>query len=217
MIIVEGTIGAGKSTFLKMLQQYLPEHAMALEPLDQWHDGKQENSLLTLFYKDPSRWAYSFELKTLMSRVRDYAHYKRLYGKQLMVERSIFSGRYCFAYNSFCSGYLSEPEWMLYQHWFDFLMAQYTIQPTAFIYLRIEPQKALERIKKRRREGEDIPLSYLQSIGFLHDQFLLERKMPGALKDVPVLCLDVNEEFEHSPSYFEEQREKVDRFIREIR
>lgn len=217
MIIVEGTIGAGKSTFLKMLQQYLSEHTIVLEPLEQWNQEHEGASLLSLFYKNPERWAYAMELMTLMSRVRDYKHYRAHFGEHIIVERSVFSGRYCFAHNSFASGYLTELEWRMYEQWFDFLITQHAIQPRAFIYLRVSPEKAYERMIKRGRAGEVIPLDYLERIGDLHDQFLVQKNnVPAYLKNVPILCLDGESEFEASGHQFSQHVEQIRTFIKEL-
>src|SRR5436190_2069459 len=115
MIIVEGTISAGKSTFPKMLQTKLPHHTMVMEPVEEWNKVQHGNSLLSMFYENPTRWAYSMELMTLMNRVKEYEYYRQRFGAQIIVERSIFSGRYCFAHNSYASGYLSSLEWQLYK------------------------------------------------------------------------------------------------------
>ena len=36
MYILEGNIGAGKSTFLHLVKQQLPDISIALEPMDNW-------------------------------------------------------------------------------------------------------------------------------------------------------------------------------------
>ena len=48
-IIVEGNIGAGKSTFLKMVNDYL-DLQIVYEPHEQWQDVGGEN-VLDHFYK----------------------------------------------------------------------------------------------------------------------------------------------------------------------
>ena len=58
------------------------------------------------------------------------------------------------------------------------------------VYLRIQPEKALERIKSRAR-GEEINLSldYLQELHDCHDNWLLNHKFPVP---APVLVIDAN-------------------------
>lgn len=216
MIILEGTIGAGKSTLLHRLHQEIPECAVGFEPLDDWSLMIKGQSLLSLFYQEPQRWAYTMETMTLMSRVRDYVKHRAEYGDRVIVERSVFSGRYCFARNSFLSGYLTEYEWRLYQEWFDFLIAQHGMKPRGFIYVRVDPERAYERIQLRNREGEAIDRAYLEKIGALHDAFLKGSVRDADLASVPVLELDGNDEFEHNAPRMREHVERVRAFIKEI-
>ena len=57
MYIVEGNIGAGKSTFITLLSTYLPEITYSLEPVDAWAQQTYGKSLLEQFYTDPPHWA----------------------------------------------------------------------------------------------------------------------------------------------------------------
>ena len=66
-IIVEGNIGAGKSTFLKLLSSALDIQPV-FEPHDKWQNIGGEN-LLENFYQDTQRWAYSFQTYAFVSRV----------------------------------------------------------------------------------------------------------------------------------------------------
>ena len=77
MFIVEGNIGAGKSTFLKLMQQYLPHIVTALEPVALWDSPHQGNSLLERFMHDTFRWAYTMETFTMMCRVREHMYHQQ--------------------------------------------------------------------------------------------------------------------------------------------
>ncbi len=65
--LVEGNIGAGKSTFLKIISQYL-DIQIIYEPHQKWQNVAGHN-LLEQFYKDPKRWAYTFQSYAFVSRV----------------------------------------------------------------------------------------------------------------------------------------------------
>lgn len=196
MYILEGNIGAGKSTFLQIMQDALPDIYAVPEPIDGWQKQLSGQSLLANFYREPQRWAYTFETLTLMSRIRDYRH--DLSSLVAVAERSIFSGYYCFARNSYEQGFLSDLEWALYKEWFSFFMRSQQIVPHGFIYLRVEPEIAYERLRKRNRYAEKtVPLSYLRQIHEKHEQFLVHKNGTDAwIKDVPVLIVDCNKEFE---------------------
>jgi hypothetical protein len=72
---VEGNIGAGKSTYLdmvKMTNDVASIHEMievVQEPVDMWQDLSGEN-LLELFYKDPERYAFTFQQYVLITRIK---------------------------------------------------------------------------------------------------------------------------------------------------
>lgn len=217
MYIVEGNIGAGKSTFLTMVTKHLLTVSVALEPLQTWHREQYGQSLLHLFYAQPQRWAYTLETLALMARIKEHLSEQNNPDPRCLVERSIFSGHYCFAKNSYQSGFLTDLEWGMYQEWFAFLTAGKCVLPHGFIYLKIEPENALERIQKRNRSAEaGMPITYLQDIDRLHRDLLIERTTPcKELNTVPVLVLDCNDDFEHSPERFSSHCRAVEQFMHE--
>ena len=101
MFIVEGNIGAGKSTFLRLISQNLNHVSVALEPLQDWQKNYDGKNILDNFYSKPDRWAYTLETLTLMSRVKEYIKEQNTNNKFHLVERSIYSGNYCFAKNCY--------------------------------------------------------------------------------------------------------------------
>jgi deoxyadenosine/deoxycytidine kinase len=199
MYIVEGTIGAGKSTFLRLLDRYLPQASIALEPVQSWHSQSEGQSLLSHFYKDPYRWAYTMETFAMAKRVTEHLKDQDHPSPYRFVERSIYSGHYCFALNSYAQGFLSSLEWAIYQEWFSTFVSRYCRPPQGFIYLRVSPEVAYQRVQQRQREGENtITLEYLQNIHACHENFLLKKQtVLDSLKEVPVLTLEVNQDFEH--------------------
>jgi deoxyadenosine/deoxycytidine kinase len=194
MYILEGNIGVGKSTFLKLLGQYCPEITVIQEPQDNWASHEQGQSLLENFYKDPRRWAYTLETLAMVSRVKDHTFHQMPSDPNRLMERSVYSGHYCFAQNDYDSGYLSELEWEVYSRWVDFLVHKSCTPPRGFIYLRANPEACFERVKKRNRHGEEsVSLDYIKRIHFWHDKFLLEKSgVAYNLAQVPVLTLDAN-------------------------
>ena len=105
MYILEGNIGAGKSTFLKLIGDRMPNISVGLEPLNNWHSEKSGQSLLQQFYTDPKRWAFTLETVAMMSRVKEHMLEQHIPSSFRIVERSIYSGYYCFAQNSYDSGF----------------------------------------------------------------------------------------------------------------
>jgi deoxyadenosine/deoxycytidine kinase len=212
--IVEGNIGAGKSTFLNMLKQYLNIQIM-LEPHEQWQNVGGYN-LLDLFYKDPKRWAYSFQSYAFISRIMTQEAHMRTnpYLVQIL-ERSIFSDRYCFASNAYELGYMNELEWKIYREWFSWLVETYLHKPDGFIYLRTNPKVCYERLKKRSRNEEaTVSLEYIAKIHEKHENWLIEKKeIAPSLAHVPVLILECDADFEHNKAEQEQHVEQVGAFI----
>ena len=216
MYIVEGNIGAGKSTFLKLIEQHVPSISIALEPLHNWQQQVYGQSLLANFYQDPKRWAYTLETLAMICRVKEHiAEQNSVFSASKIVERSIYSGHYCFTKNGYDNGFISEIEWQAYLTWFNFLIAGKCKPPHGFIYLKVDPLIAYERIKKRNRHAEKkITLHYLKQLDQRHEDFLIKKQdlLPG-LSQVPVLVLDCNNEFESNTDQFKKHLYSVQQFI----
>lgn len=215
MYIVEGNIGAGKSTFLKLLAQKLPDISIVLEPSHNWQNTSQGQSLLSNFYQDQKRWAYTMETFIMICRAREHMAEIKKNEPNRIIERSIYSGHYCFAYNSYEQQFMNAVEWHAYQSWFNFLIPHRCKAPLGFIYLQLDPEVAYERIQKRARaEEKNITLEYLRQIHLKHELFLIKNKSTlPSISLTPVLILDCNEEFESNETKLQEYSNKVRQFI----
>jgi deoxyadenosine/deoxycytidine kinase len=201
MKFVEGNIGSGKSTFLKLLQEN--GHRIILEPVNEWCNLLNNNgkNLLEEFYGDQERYAYTFQSIAFRTRVNNLKNYN---GE--LVERSIFTDRNVFAKTCHENGKMNDIEWTDYCLWFDWLADTFNIKPTGFIYLRANPEISYERIKKRCRPGEEtIPFEYLKTLHLKHEKWLMN--------EPNVLVLDVNDEFENNQEKINEMCEKVKNFV----
>jgi deoxyadenosine/deoxycytidine kinase len=215
MYILEGNIGAGKSTFLRMLAHELPYISVALEPKNSWLNQVGGQSLLANFYQNPKRWAYTLESLTMICRVKEYKTEQERAHPFHIVERSIYSGYYCFARNCHENGFLTDIEWHIYQEWFSLLTTDICQVPKGFIYLRVDPAVSYERSKKRNRSAEkNMSLGYLKQIHHHHESFIIEKEdiIPDLLT-VPVLILESNADFEHDKAQFEKQCAAVEDFL----
>ncbi len=209
MYFVEGNIGSGKSTFLKKLSS---EFKVVQEPVDEWSNMKNANgkNILEEFYEDPERNAYLFQSIAFRSRVKNITD---IDADNVIVERSIYTDRMVFAEVCKEDGNINEIEWNDYTEWFDFIVKHIGFKPKGFIYLRTDPEKSHERITKRNRSGEsNITLEYLRKLHRRHDKWLCPESSRDAT--VPVLVLDVTEEFESNPEHLEQMIQKVRDFVR---
>ncbi|XP_077402323.1 deoxycytidine kinase 2 [Vanacampus margaritifer] len=220
-ISIEGNIAAGKSTFVRLLQGASPEWEVIPEPIGKWcnvhndsEDVSQELSssqksggnLLQMLYDKPSRWSYTFQSYASLSRIRSQLRSPSLKLQQAenpvqLYERSVYSDRYVFASTLLEGGSLSETEWSVYQDWHSWLLDTFQAQIAldAFIYLRAEPQRCMQRLIQRGRDEEsEIPLEYLQQLHRKHEDWLVHRNLRldfEYLNELPILVLDVNDDF----------------------
>lgn len=218
MYIIEGNIGAGKSTFLKLTTQHLLYLSEVPEPQHNWQKQVYGQSLLANFYHTPHRWAYTTETLTMICRFKEHIREQANNNDQAipLIERSIYSGHYCFAKNGYLKGYMTDLEWSIYNEWFTFLIPKQCQPPQGFIYLKVSPEIAYQRIKKRNRLTEkEITLSYLRQIEQRHEEFLINKEnLLPELQRVPVLIIDCNKEFETNEKQLLQHIEAVDAFIK---
>lgn len=217
-LIVEGNIGAGKSTFLKLLQTYLPVEVV-YEPLEQWQrvGGSSEN-LLEKFYHDTSRWAYTFQSYAFITRIlAQEASAKKSSAPVHVLERSVFSDRYCFAQNCYETGLMTALEWKLYQEWFTWLVETYMTLPHAFLYLQANPTTCYERLLKRNRQEETVvPFDYIKRLHEKHEDWLIKKEdVAPYLKNTPVLVLPCNNDFESNQEEQHEHIHKITSFLKD--
>lgn len=224
MYILEGNIGVGKTTFLTLLKNYLAKEQssnntfsfdIVTEPVNDWDKQMYGQSLLENFYNNTPRWAYTLETFTMICRVKDHIREQNHKNPWRILERSIYSGHYCFAKNCFQTGFLSSMEWEIYNQWVDFLIHKHCKPPHGFIYLKADPQTCFDRVKQRNRPSEkSLTLDYMINIDRSHDLFLVKKQdISPALKATPVLVLDCNEDFEFNQKNMNSHAEKVKDFL----
>uniref|UniRef100_UPI00398E526F deoxycytidine kinase 2-like n=1 Tax=Pristiophorus japonicus TaxID=55135 RepID=UPI00398E526F len=241
-ISVEGNIAVGKSTFAQLLKQTASSQwEIIQEPIAKWCNipasscteelsstQKSVGNLLQMLYQDPHRWSYTFQSYSCMSRIK--AHLAPMSPRLLkatepvqIFERSVYSDRYIFASNLYELGCLNETEWTIYQDWHTYLLNQFgnRIALEGIIYLQASPEKCLERLQRRGRDEEkEVQLDYLKQLHSRHENWLVKHSTElhfEHLKTIPVLVLDVNEEFEDDKSRQENLFEQVKNFVNNLK
>lgn len=218
MYILEGNNGIGKSTLLKLIQKNLPYVEAVQEPVDAWAtEHNNEDSLLARFYADSNRWAYTMETYTMIARVQEHLRVQQMSTPFKLMERSLYSGHYCFARNGYEQGFMSDTEWDIYNKWFNFLVPQKCKAPQGFIYVQSDPEVCFKRSAQRNRKGEEaVPLKYFEQMHDQHERYLLNKEnVLENLKNVPVLVLNGNEEFETNPDVQQDHFDKIQEFLLE--
>ncbi len=212
--VVEGNIGAGKSTFLKVINTFLNAQVV-YEPHAKWQDVAGEN-LLERFYADTQRWGYTFQTYAFLTRVleREKAALTNTHPFQIL-ERSVFSDRYCFAQNCFELGLMNALEWKLYQEWFAWLVDTYMAKPSGFIYLQTDPTICYQRLLKRNRSEETgVTHEYLQLLHDKHEKWLIQKDgVTSYIKETPVLVIPCDQDFEENRDIQKAHMSKIIDFL----
>lgn len=217
MLFVEGNVGVGKSTFLRFLHEKLGEHVF-YEPNDLWQDVEGYN-LLEQFFLDQNRWAYTLQSYILLTRVDQMLMADtELCDKVCLVERSVYSGRYCFAQVAKEIGTMDGLEWCLYRKLWDREIVRIQRLPAGFIYLRLSAQLCYDRIMKRGRHEENpITLDYLQRLEEKHENWFIKKEgVSDAVAAVPTLILDFSPDLINDQVVQQQYLTLVSDFIKHI-
>ena len=166
---LEGNIGAGKTTIMKIIGQYFTSVEFVEEPVSQWQNLGGMN-LLDAFYSDPQRWGFSFEFYSMLSKIKALLNAANSDKPVIVIERSILSNK-VFMDLSHELGKLEEMEYRMLMNTLEFYLQHVYPQLSGIIYLDTPVDECIKRITKRNR-GEEctIERSYLQSIKEKMDQ-----------------------------------------------
>lgn len=177
-IIIEGNIAAGKTTLLKYFDQIGQTKISTFgEPLEQWTNMHGYN-LLDLLYQDTSNWAFAFQNYAMLTMMQN--HIKEVNQNIKIMERSIFSARYCFIEAQVKLKNIDIIKFEILKEWFNFMTKNIQMKLDLIIYLRTTPNVALERVKKRNRpEEKNMNINYLTLLHELHDNWLINKQFPS--------------------------------------
>lgn len=179
LIFVEGNIGTGKSTFLKMIEEHHSGCAQVIyEPVDVWTSFKDNEgkNLLDYFYSDPKRYAYMFQNLAFISRIETL---KAIDNKKkfVFIERSIWSDKNVFAQNCYSNGVMTDLEFKLYNKWFEWMQEAIAkqVEKCLFLYLKCPSTVSFSRLQSRNRpEEKSITLDYLNQLEARHEKWFSE-------------------------------------------
>ncbi|XP_005093235.2 thymidine kinase 2, mitochondrial [Aplysia californica] len=203
VVCVEGNIGCGKTTLLEYFKTASGCEILA-EPVEKWRNVKGFNAL-ELMYQDPVRWGMALQTHVQLTMLQN--HSKPMTEPVKLMERSIFSAKYCFTDNLFHSGKMPAIEHAILTEWFDWIIQSQNIKVDLFVYLRTDPELLYSRIKQRcRPEEEGIPLDYLRTLHQLHEEWLIHKKSPCPAE---VLVIDANSSLEEMQIAYEFHKSKI--------
>lgn len=144
-IVIDAVVGAGKTSYMEMLSEEMK--------IPCFQEPVQENPLLDKFYYDRKRYAFPLQIYFLNRRFEMLKKASKA-GEPRLMDRSIY-GDMIFAKLLYEEGNMEQDEFILYR---DLLtnMLDHVEAPKLMIYLKIDTDSAIERIKKRGRDYEQI-------------------------------------------------------------
>ena len=161
-----------------------------------------------LLYSDPARWSLTFQTHVQLTML-DHHTRPSACGVKLM-ERSIFSGRYCFVENLHQSKLMEPAEFSVISEWFNWITTHLDVGVDLIgnysrlvftssiylyflylVYLRTKPEIVHQRILQRaRKEEKTVPLSYIEALHKIHEDWLHHKTTYPV--PAPVLEIDAN-------------------------
>ena len=150
MIVLVGTIGAGKTSLTKLLSQHLNSQP--------FFESVDDNPILPLFYKNPQKYGFLLQIYFLNRRLDEI---KGSFDNDLNVlDRSIFEDSLLFKLNADL-GRATQTESNIYTSLLNNMMEelpdeQHQKAPNLLIHIQVSFDTMLDRIKKRGRSFEQI-------------------------------------------------------------
>lgn len=168
VIVIDGIIGAGKTTIGTLLSENL--NMPFYEEIKSDVPKQLTQNMLDKFYEDPDRWSAIIQVMFLNQRFKDLKHAQK--NDQLsLFDRSIY-GDEVFARTLHSRGQMSDDELEIYLELLKNMLNHIEV-PKLLVYLDVSVDTALSRIKVRDRSTENdmIPRDYMIDLKHQYDQW----------------------------------------------
>lgn len=192
-MVIEGNIGAGKTSFAHKISAELNAKLI----LEQF----AENPFLPKFYKEPEKYSFQLELSFLAERY--YQLNNELTSRDLF--KSITVADYYFMKSLiFAKTTLKDDEYNLYRSIFDIIYNSIP-KPDLYVYLHQDILRLKQNIKKRGRDYEQaISDEYLEKLQDGYFDFFKKQE------DIPFLIIDINKlDFVENQSDYEKIKQVI--------
>lgn len=190
-IVVDGNIGCGKTTVIKEMNN-TTRIPIFLEPLHKW------NELLALFYDDPNKWAFPFNLEvmTTFNEWKDNSF-------AAVYERSPLSCRYVFTQLNHEHHHMHDLELKV----FDKIYKELKWDPEVLIYIRTDPDICVQRMKERARCCEsNVSLDYIRDVHRKYEDLVCNAELMAGI------CLHIVDGDQNKEKVFEDVKKIVEQY-----
>ena len=215
---VEGNIGSGKSTLVKILKTHLQQRIsyanfiFLQEPVDIWNTIKDNNgkTIIEKFYANQEKYSFPFQMMAYISRLTQITRTIEQNPNAIIItERSVFTDRNVFAKMLYDAGKMESINYEIYNKWFYEFINKTPL--SGIIYLDTNPEKCSQRVKLRKRKGEDIPIEYLSNCKKYHDKWIQNEVKKNT---ADVLVLEGNADFLDIPDTMNKMLSDIEKFIK---
>lgn len=150
VIVLAGTIGAGKSSLTEIISEHLGS--------DAFYESVDDNEVLPLFYADPQKYAFLLQIYFLNKRFDSIK--QALSHENNVLDRSIYEDSLLFHLNADL-GRANETEVKVYDSLLENMLqelpyAAHKKRPDLLVHIKVSFPKMLERIQRRGRDYEQI-------------------------------------------------------------
>ncbi len=175
-LVIEGNIGAGKTTLANLLSGDLNSKLIL--------EGFSDNPFLPKFYTDPAKYSFPLELSFLAER---YSQLKTDLANRDLFHELTITDYYFMKSLIFAQNTLVPDEYNLYRKFFDIIYERLP-KPDLYVYLHLPESQLIENIRKRGRDYEQsIEINYLKTIREGYFNFFSQQN------DFPVLIIDTSQ------------------------
>ncbi len=172
-VVIEGNIGAGKTTLATKVANDL-QARLVLETFE-------DNPFLPKFYKDMNRYAFPLELSFLAAR---YRQLKDDLEQGDLFNSLIIADYYLMKSFVFAKITLSDDEFQLYRQFFE-MIRSFSIKPDVMFFIHRDVDVLKNNIVNRGRSYEmDLDVNYLRAVTKGYFTYFKE------VRDFPVVVVD---------------------------
>ena len=189
LVLVAGTIGAGKTSLTERIGQRLG-----------WRSGYEsvaDNPYLPDFYADMHAWAFHLQVFFLGHRAEQYLEALKD-SRSAILDRSIYEDFHIFTRALHHMGNMSERDYLSYRRLFELVVASLP-PPALLIYLKAPAAVLINRITRRARNIETgITAEYLSLLESYYEEWL------DGFDTCPVLTIRSDDlDYVHEPRHLE--------------